>query len=124
MAARSFKDLIVWQKSYQVSLITYEVTKEFPKSEQFGLTSQMQRSAVSVCSNIAEGFGRFGSKEKDQFYAIAKGSLTELECQFLIARGIGYIAESRCQEILGLIEEVQKILTGLQQANKLARSRS
>lgn len=124
MAATNFRDLVVWQKAYQLSLKTYDVTKDFPKMELYGLTSQMRRAAVSVCSNIAEGFGRFGAKEKDQFYAIAKGSLTELECQFLIARGIGYTNDSETQKVLAEIDEVQRVLNGLQKANKLKTSRS
>ncbi|MFZ1324354.1 MAG: four helix bundle protein [Candidatus Saccharimonadales bacterium] len=121
MAAANFKDLVVWQKTYEISLLTYEITKEFPKSELFGLVSQMRRAAVSVCSNIAEGFGRFGPKEKDQFYAIAKGSLTELECQYLIAKGIGYISEELSVKTLLQIDEAQRILAGLQKANKQNR---
>lgn len=119
MVAKSFKDLVVWQKAYELSILTYKLTETFPKSEIYGLTSQMRRSVVSVCSNIAEGFGRFGVKEKDHFYAIAKGSLTELECQFLIAIGVGYIKEDEINQALTLLEETQKILTGLQKANKL-----
>lgn len=124
MAATNFRDLIVWQKAYELSIETYAVTRIFPKSELFGLTSQMTRAAVSVCSNIAEGFGRFGSKEKDQFYAIAKGSLTELECQYLIARGVGYTNESVAQKVMALTDETQRMLSGLQKANKLKGSRS
>ena len=124
MAAASFRDLIVWQKAYELSVKTCEITKDFPKSEMFGLTSQMTRAVVSVCSNIAEGFGRFGVKEKDQFYAIAKGSLTELECQYLLARGIGYITEPINLKIMTLIDETQRLLSGLQKANKSNGNRS
>jgi four helix bundle protein len=77
----------------------------------------MTRAAVSVCSNIAEGFGRRGAREKDQFYAIAKGSLTELENQVLIAQGIGYIDEPLLSRIMGQCEIVHKMLYGLQRAN-------
>lgn len=118
MAAANFRDLIVWQKAYELSVRTYKTTEKFPKSELFGLTSQMRRAAVSVCSNIAEGFGRNNHKEKDQFYAVAKGSLTELECQYEIAGGIGYIETKELTHLLGQIVEVQRILAGLQRTNK------
>lgn len=113
MAAANFRDLIVWQ-TYELSVKTYAITKNFPKSEMFGLISQMTRAAVSVCSNIAEGFGGFGVKEKDKFYAISTGSLTELECQYLLARGIGYITEPINLKIMTFIDETQRLLSGLQ----------
>lgn len=113
MAAANFRDLIVWQ-TYELSVKTYAITKNSPKSEMFGLISQMTRAAVSVCSNIAEGFGGFGVKEKDKFYVISTGSLTELECQYLLARGIGYITEPINLKIMTLIDETQRLLSGLQ----------
>ena len=69
----------------------YSITKKFPKEEIFGITSQMRRSAVSITSNIAEGFARRSNKEKLQFYSVARGSLTELESQLLVARDISYL---------------------------------
>ena len=75
---KSFTDLIAWQEAHKLALIVYKTTKKFPENEKFGLVSQMRRSAVSITSNIAEGFSRVSKKEKLQFYAIARGSLTEL----------------------------------------------
>ena len=72
---KEFTDLIVWQKGHKLVLTVYLVTKKFPREELFGLSSQMRRAGVSITSNIAEGFGRKGFKEKIQFYYLAKGSL-------------------------------------------------
>ena len=79
---REFTDLIVWQETHKLVLLVYKTTKYFPKEEVFALTSQMRRSAVSIPSNIAEGFGRHSYKEKVQFYYLAHGSLLELKNQF------------------------------------------
>jgi len=107
MAITNFRDLIAWQKSYEVSLSVYKLTQRFPKEELFNLVSQMRRAAVSVCSNIAEGFGRNSLKEKDQFYAIAKGSLTEIECQLEIARGVNIVDEDLFNRTMDQIMEAQ-----------------
>ncbi len=88
---RAFTDLIVWQESHKLVLMIYSITKKFPKEEIFGITSQMRRSAVSITSNIAEGFARRSNKEKLQFYSVARGSLAELESQLLVARDISYL---------------------------------
>lgn len=95
----TFTDLIVWQESHKLVLMIYTVTKKFPKEEIFGLTSQMRRAAVSITSNIAEGFGRRSKKEKSQFYTIARGSLVELESQLLVARDVAYITVSDFEDI-------------------------
>ncbi len=86
-----FTDLIVWQESHKLVLLIYQATKKFPREEIFGLISQMRRAAVSITSNIAEGFARRSRKEKLQFYTIARGSLVELESQLFISRDISYI---------------------------------
>ncbi len=82
---------MVWQASYGLAVNIYKITKSFPKKEQHGLTNQLRHAAVSVSSNIAEGFDRNNHKEKDQFYKIANESLTEVESQLLIVNGVGYI---------------------------------
>jgi four helix bundle protein len=110
---RSFKDLQAWQRAHDLAIQTYVLTKKFPKEELFGIVNQMRRAAVSVPSNIAEGFSRNSSKEKSQFYAISKGSLTELESQFLIARDLGYISTQEFADIDSKIDRVGKIITGL-----------
>ena len=114
---KSFRDLRVWQESYKLTIGIYKTSDKFPKIELYGLSSQMTRAAVSICSNIAEGFGRKGAREKDQFYAIANGSLTELENQVLIAQGTGFITDSLTNRIMNQCETVHKMLYGLQRAN-------
>lgn len=110
---KSFRDLIVWQKSYHLCLLVYKTTKDFPKSEEFGLTAQLRRSSVSVPSNIAEGYNRKNRKEYIQFLYIAHGSLGELQTQLLIAYDIGYCPETKFKEMYGLSEEVGKMLRSL-----------
>lgn len=100
MRTRSFKDLIVWQKSYQLVLEIYRVTKEFLKDEIYGLSQQMRRAAVSIPSNIAEGYGRQYHKEYRQFLAMAYGSLCELETQYLLAMDLNYLKKNELVENL------------------------
>ncbi len=116
--AKSFKDLRVWQSAYSLTIDIYKLCATFPQHEQFGLVSQMTRAAVSVCSNISEGFGRRTSKEKDQFYAIANGSLNELENQLLIAHGVGYMAKKDLLAIADKCATTHKMLSVLQKVNK------
>lgn len=83
---KSFKDLIVWQKSRDLASLVYKLTEKFPKSELYGLTNQMRRAVISISSNIAESYHRFHLREKNQFLAIAFGSGSELESQIEIAK--------------------------------------
>ena len=89
---KSYRDLQVWQRAVDLAVRVYGVTEGFPKSEVYGLTSQMRRAAVSVASNIAEGYGR-SEAELARFLTIARGSLAEIETQMEIARRIGYLAD-------------------------------
>lgn len=111
-----FTDLTTWKKAHDLILTIYTITKKFPPSEQYGLTSQLRRCAVSITSNIAEGFGRNHSKDKLQFYIIARGSLLELENQIIIAKDIEYIPQQEYQKILEKITATGKLLTGLMKA--------
>jgi len=113
---KSFKDLIAWQKSIDLAETIYKQTSTYPKEELFGLVNQLRRAAVSVSSNIAEGFGRNSRKEKDQFYAIAYGSLLEVESQIIISEKLGYIKSP--SHLFGQIVECQKVLSGLRKSNK------
>ena len=115
----TFTQLIVWQKAHQLVLRVYQLTGTFPKNEQFGITDQMRRCAVSITSNIAEGFSRQGNKEKTQFYYISRGSLTELQNQLLVARDIHYIKRTDFDNIAEQTVEVHKILNGLIKSQKL-----
>ena len=89
--ARSFRDLMVWQKSHALVLDVYKLTKRLPKEELFGLTSQMRRAAVSVPANIAEGFKRRGRPDKARHMNIAQGSLEELQCYFIRCADLSYL---------------------------------
>ncbi|MBL7078297.1 four helix bundle protein [Candidatus Shapirobacteria bacterium] len=116
---KSFTDLIVWQKGHQLVLLVYRLTKTFPKTEQFGLTSQIRRAVVSVTSNIAEGFGRQNKKEKTQFYYLSRGSLIELQNQILIAKDVGYLEKEEFSQTVKLSIEVHKLINRLISSNKL-----
>lgn len=109
--------LIVWQKSHELVLKIYEITKSFPKDEQFGLTSQVRRAAVSIPSNIVEGKARGSNKEYSRYLLIARGSLEEVKYQILLAKELKYIDEKMYKEIAALADEVGKMLNGL--INKL-----
>ena len=108
MKTQSFKDLIVWQKSYELVLGIYKMTGSFPKSEIYALSQQMRRAAVSIQSNIAGGYGRKHKTEYNQFLSIAFGSLLELETQFLLAMDLNYISKN--QTIEKLLKEVGSML--------------
>lgn len=94
-------------------LDVYRITRAFPREEQFGLTSQLRRAAVSFTSNIAEGFSRVSRREKVQFYTVALGSLTEIQNQLLIARDIGYLSKDQFGSIASQTVEAHKITRGL-----------
>ena len=99
MKTKSFKDLIVWQKSYKLVLEIYKTTRAFPKSEDYGLSQQLRRAAVSIPSNIAEGYGRKHKAEYNQFLSIAYGSLLELETQILLAKDLNETIEKLIKEV-------------------------
>ena len=105
--ARSFRDLLVWQKSHALALLTYKTTTDFPKSELFGLSSQMRRAAVSIPANIAEAFGRATRPDKARMLNIAQGSLDELRYYLLLARDLGYPLDAALAEAA---EEVGRML--------------
>lgn len=110
---KSFTDLYAWQAGHVVVLSIYKITKEFPKEEQFGLTNQIRRAAVSITSNIAEGFSRTSYKEKVQFYAIALGSLTEVQNQLLIAKDVQYVSKEEFATLLSETVKASKLINGL-----------
>ena len=110
---RNHKDLIVWQKSMALVRRVYEITRAFPHEEMFGLTSQMRRAAVSIPSNIAEGYGRIYDKERINFLSIALGSDSELETQLMISEDLGFTADGDNAELSSLNNEVIRMLTSL-----------
>ena len=115
---KSFTDLRAWQEGHKLAVQVYVFTKTFPKEEAFSLVDQMRRAAVSVTSNIAEGFGRQTYKEKVRFYYIAQGSLTELKNQLLIARDIGYAKKKDFQLLAEQANFAHKLLIGLIRKSK------
>ena len=110
---RSFTDVNAWKEGHNLVLMVYKATESFPQKETFALTNQMRRCSVSITSNIAEGFSRSTNNDKHQFYAIAQGSLTELQNQLLIARDIEYLKKELFQEIADQTIIVNKLLNGL-----------
>jgi len=116
---KNFTDLYTWQEGHKLVLMVYKITREFPKEERFDLVSQMRRCAVSVTSNIAEGFSRTSRKEKVQFFSISHGSLTELQNQFMISQDVHYITVEIFREILEQLMVVHRLLNGLLRTTKL-----
>jgi len=108
---KTFQDLIVWQKSHNLVLQVYEITSIFPSEEKYGLISQMRRAAISMASNIVEGFKRRTVKDSLNFYNISAGSLDELKYQLLVSKDLKYMPEKNYNELLILAEEVSKLLT-------------
>lgn len=107
--AKTFADLLVWQKAHQLTLRVYRETEGFPKNEIFGLTSQLRRSTVSIAANVAEGFKRSGRTEKASFLNIAQGSLEETRYYLILANDLGY---TDTKPILAALEEVGRLLGG------------
>ena len=109
----SYRELKVWQKGIQLVKMIYELTQSFPKSEMYGLASQMQRAAVSIPSNIAEGQGRQHTAESRQFLHVALGSAAELDTQLVVAVDLGYANVERAQPIFDLILEIRRMTYAL-----------
>jgi len=110
---RAFRDLIVWQKTHQLTLDLYRVTKSFPRDEQYGLTSQIRRAAASVGANIAEGCGRGTARDFARFVQMALGSASELEYELLLASDLGLFPASAYSQFESAIISVKRMLTGL-----------
>lgn len=110
---QKLNDLIIWKKSIKLSSIIYNLTKSFPVEEKFGIISQMRRAAISIPSNIAEGAGREHPKEFLHFLSISNGSSFELQTQIILSEMLGYTNEEKKEEVLILIDEIQKMNFGL-----------
>jgi four helix bundle protein len=117
MDHRPHRKLVVWQKSMELVRDIYSATSTFPKTEEYGLSSQMRRAAVSIPSNLAEGAARKGNKEFKQFLNIAQGSLSELDTQVELAHMLGYMSSEKHSELMLKMTEISKMLFGL--ANSL-----
>lgn len=110
---RAFTDLIAWQEGHKLVLMIYKSTKVFPQNETYSLINQMNRCAVSITSNIAEGFSRNSGKEKKQFYFMSLGSTTELQNQLIIAKDLEYVSRQEYQVMFDQTIKVHKLLNGL-----------
>ncbi len=113
--AKSFTDLLVWQKAHEFVLKIYRATENFPKSEVYGLTSQLRRAAVSIPANIAEGFVKKGNADKLRFYNIAEGSIHECKYYLILSRDLSYLLD---KDLSNLLEEVSKLLGSYSQIIK------
>jgi four helix bundle protein len=112
-AMKNFRDLLVWQKSHQLTLNTYRETKSFPNDERFGLTSQIRRSAASIPANIAEGCGRRGNAEFHRFLQVAMGSASELEYHLLLANDLNYLKAESYNTLNDQVCEIKRMLAAL-----------
>ena len=110
---KSFTDLVAWQKGHDLVLWVYKLVKNFPASEQYALTNQLTRAAVSVTCNIAEGFSRSTAPDKAHFYTMSQGSITEVQNLLLIARDLCYIDKLQFQEVANLSITCHQLTTGL-----------
>ncbi len=110
---KTYKELDVWKKARAFVKEIYIITRDFPNEEKYGLMSQMRRCAVSIPSNIAEGYGRQFKKETLQFLHISRGSLYELETQIYIAYDLSFISEEKLNKLLADLEECRRLLSGL-----------
>ncbi|NLV45648.1 MAG: four helix bundle protein [Candidatus Hydrogenedentes bacterium] len=111
--AKSYRELQVWQKAMDMVVAVYEVTAGFPTEEKYGLTSQIQRAAVSVPANIAEGYARVHRGDYVHHLSIARGSLAELETHLTIAVRLNFIQRERAVEIWSMTQEINKMLTSM-----------
>jgi four helix bundle protein len=122
---KDFKDLRVWLKAHSMTIGIYKATKEFPREELFGITSQMRRAASSIGANIAEGTGRRSDGELTRNLHIARGSAAELEYHLLLARDLDLLSSVKFDLLNGQVDEVQRMLTSLiQQVQPIQRAKS
>lgn len=113
ISMRGHRGLVAWQKAMELVTEIYRMTRDFPKDELYGLVSQLRRAAVSVPSNLAEGYGRNSRNEFHQFVGVARGSLAEVEMQIEIAKNLDYVSQESCSKLLSRIDEVGRLLTGM-----------
>lgn len=114
----NFKKLKVWLKAHQLVLEVYKITKKFPKTELFSLTTQMRRAAISIVANIVEGSKRKTAKDRKHFLTMSETSLEELKYYFLLIYELGYISKEKGEELTQEAREVGKMLTGLSRSIK------
>ena len=122
MAINIYRDLEIWQRAMELAAQAYHLTKGFPKEELFGLTSQIRRAASSIPANIAEGWGRSGSKEFQQFLQIAQGSLRELETHLILAQRVGLTTQAQVDQLLEIAAILGRQLITLQRSLSAKRA--
>jgi len=115
---KSFTDLNAWKEGHKLVLFVYKITAKFSKKETYSLVDQMRRSAVSITSNIAEGFGRQSYKDRLKFYFQAQGSLTELKNQILVAKDVGYLEDGDFKVLSNQANITHRLLQGLMSSTK------
>jgi four helix bundle protein len=115
---KNFTDLEAWKEAHKLTLLIYKITKNFPKDEMFGLTSQIRRASVSIESCIAEGFARYHYKDRAQFYTESRGSIAEVESQTITSKDLGYITPGEFEVIFDQAEKTAVILGGLIRSTK------
>jgi four helix bundle protein len=113
MSKSMYRDLVVWQKGRRLASSVYRQTRQFPRDEMFGLTSQMRRASISVISNIAEGYGRRSIDDTVHFLVIARGSLLELEAQTVVAIDLEYLNEASGEDLIEQALDTVRLLNGL-----------
>jgi four helix bundle protein len=116
MALIGYRDLPVWQKAVDLAEVVYDLTGRFPKSERFGITSQMRRAAVSVSSNIAEGSGRGTTPDLRRFLSYSRGSVKETESLVLVSTRVRLASPDEIERILGLTDEISRMTAGLRKS--------
>jgi four helix bundle protein len=110
---KSFEDLMIWQRSHLIVVKLYQITNEFPREELYGITNQIRRAAVSVPNNIAEGFGRYSTKEYIQYLIQARGSLHEVRYLVMLSKNLDYISAENETYLINEINEIGKMLNGM-----------
>ncbi len=113
MKYNSFEDMIVWQKALDLSVKIFKLTEKLPRKEDYGLTSQIRRSALSVPGNIAEGFGRKHTKDKLNFYYDSRGSLAETKNHLIYGKKVDYFTQTECGDLMKLTDDIWKELNML-----------
>jgi len=113
---KNFRNMKVWEKAHKLTIETYKVTKNYPKDELYGITSQMRRSSASIPTNIAEGCGRLTDPDFARFLTIAMGNAKELEYQFILSKDLEYINQKDYEILDSNVNEIKKMLVGLHKA--------
>jgi four helix bundle protein len=116
MKVQSYRDLTVWQKAVALVVEVYSLTRQFPREELYGLTSQLRKAAVSVSSNIAEGSGRGTTKDLQNFLSMARGSVKEVESEILVSIRLGFVSDEQAKRALALTDEISRMLVRLRAA--------